>query len=178
MSEPQYDDELTPTLSVGDLDPEDNVLRRWKESIGIIEYKPADDPRHVVVFQLALQVEGRPDIVFDFSTPENIERAKNTVVVLKEGVTYHPKVKFRIQHTSVFQLKYVQVTSRIFSSTTEKMIGGYSSSEKILEIVLPSEEAPNGLFACGHYDITSKFVGDDNFVHLEWNWKLEVKEDW
>jgi hypothetical protein len=68
----------------------------------------------------------------------------------------------------------------VLPSKTEKMIGSYSSSEKILEKVLSHEEAPSNLSACGRYDIASRFVSgeEEEVVHLEWNWKLEVKEGW
>ena len=54
-----------------ELDANDESLRKWKESLGI--NKAADDkienkPK-VVVLSLALEVEGRDDIVIDLSDP-------------------------------------------------------------------------------------------------------------
>jgi Rho GDP-dissociation inhibitor len=34
------------------------------------------------------------------------------------------------------------------------------------------------MLARGTYSVTSRFVDDDNTVHLEWNWKFHIKKDW
>jgi Rho GDP-dissociation inhibitor len=192
MSDPQLQDELAPTETPGykvgqkktveelqQLDANDESLRKWKESLGLGKAAgPADDPRRVVVLQLALEVEGRPDVVLDLSTPESIERVKNTVVVIKEGITYRLKIKFRVQHEIVSGLKYIQAVKRLVTAKTEEMVGSYGPSDQAYEKVFPPEEAPKGMMARGLYKVTSRFIDDDKVVHLEWDWKLEIKKDW
>ncbi|KAG5462903.1 MAG: immunoglobulin E-set [Olpidium bornovanus] len=72
-----------------DLDKNDESLNKWKESLGLGKaVGPADDPRRVVVLWLALEVEGRPDVKVDLSTPEAVEKAKSQTITIKEGVEY------------------------------------------------------------------------------------------
>ena len=49
------------------LDSNDESLRKWKESLGLSAAQTGNDSRRVVVLHMALQVEGRPDIVMDLT---------------------------------------------------------------------------------------------------------------
>lgn len=50
------------------LDENDESLKKWKESLGIGKSAgPADDPRQVIVLNLALEVKDRSDVVLDLS---------------------------------------------------------------------------------------------------------------
>lgn len=40
------------------------------------------------------------------------------------------------------------------------------------------ETAPSGMLARGHYNALSKFVDDDNHVHLQFKWSFDIKKDW
>lgn len=40
------------------------------------------------------------------------------------------------------------------------------------------ETAPSGMLARGHYTAISKFVDDDNHVHLQFKWSFDIKKDW
>jgi len=40
------------------------------------------------------------------------------------------------------------------------------------------EAAASGMLGRGSYNIKSKFIDDDNTTHLEWDWGLEIKQDW
>jgi Rho GDP-dissociation inhibitor len=53
------------------LDSNDESLRKWKESLGLSAAQSGADSRKVVVLNMALQVEGRPDMVMDLT---NISR--------------------------------------------------------------------------------------------------------
>jgi Rho GDP-dissociation inhibitor len=79
------------------LDQDDEALNKWKESLlkNAGGASKTDDPRKVVVLSLAMEVEGRPDVVLDLSTPAGLETTKSTPIVIKEGVDYRMKVKFR-----------------------------------------------------------------------------------
>lgn len=48
-------------------------------------------------------------------------------------------------------------------------------------LTLPSvepETAPSGMLGRGHYTALSKFVDDDNQVHLQFKWSFDIKKDW
>ena len=40
------------------------------------------------------------------------------------------------------------------------------------------EEAPSGMIARGHYNATSKFVDDDDVIHLKFEWAFTIAKDW
>ncbi|RKP10871.1 immunoglobulin E-set [Thamnocephalis sphaerospora] len=189
--EEELEPSTTPGYKVGEkktvdelanLDANDESLRKWKESLGLGKATgPADDPRRVVVLQLAMEVEGRPDIVLDLSSPDSIEHVKKSTFVIKEGVSYRLKIKFRIQHEIVSGLKYIQNVKRVNSFLavkSEEMVGSYGPAAEPYEKIFPVEEAPKGMLARGQYRVTSKFMDDDKVSHLEWVWQFHIKKDW
>ncbi|OLY82687.1 Rho GDP-dissociation inhibitor [Smittium mucronatum] len=194
---------------------------------------PSDDPRKVVVTALVLEVEGRDDVVMDVSTPGNLSLAyltvpsqlfnlfflnfffknikieaistlKKTPLVIKEGIAYRLKIRFRysfslplfslqhfpfitkakislrIQHDVISGLKYLHAVKRagITVDKTEEMLGSYGPSDEEYEKKFLPEEAPSGMLARGKYTVKSKFIDDDNISHLEWEWIMEIKKDW
>lgn len=52
-----------------------------------------------------------------------------------------------------------------------------SGYEKLMTTVEP-ETAPSGMMMRGHYKAVSKFVDDDNQVHLQFEWSFDIKKDW
>ncbi|RIA98609.1 immunoglobulin E-set [Glomus cerebriforme] len=191
------DDDLVPSQTAGykvgekktldeykNLDSNDESLKKWKESLGLnaAVTGPTDDPRRVVILQIALEVPGRDDVGLDLSTPELLENVKNKPFTIKEGVEYRMKVKFRIQHEVVSGLKYLQVVKRkgIRVDKTEEMIGSYgpNPTSEPYEKKFMTEEAPSGMLARGHYDAKSKFIDDDGVTHIEWSWSFDIKKDW
>ncbi|CAG8601005.1 7945_t:CDS:2 [Diversispora eburnea] len=133
------------------LDANDESLNKWKASLASA---PSNDKRRVVILQLALEVEGRDDVVLDLSSPEALQNVKNTPFVIKEGIDYRMKVKFKIQHEVVSGLKYLQIVKRkgIKVDKTEEMIGSYGPGDDHYEKKFMVEEAPSGIFARGHYE--------------------------
>ncbi|CAO3594173.1 unnamed protein product [Absidia cylindrospora] len=193
----QHDEDLLPSQTAGytpgqkkslaeynNLDAQDESLKKWKESLGLgndaAVPAPNDDPRRVVVEQIALEVAGREDVVVDLSTPSALENAKSTPFTIKEGIEYRMKVKFRVQHDVVSGLKYLQVVKRkgIKVDKAEEMIGSYGPQGTAYEKKFQPEEAPSGMLARGHYEAKSKFVDDDNVTHMEWSWTFDIKKDW
>ncbi|KAI1319453.1 hypothetical protein EDD11_004030 [Mortierella claussenii] len=189
------------------LDADDEALRRWKESLGITSAAATgDDPHNVVVLQLALEVAGRPDVVLDLTKSE--EELKKHSFTIKEGVEYRVKVLFKVQHSLVSGLKYMQVVKRhgVKVDKYEDMIGSYAAKPDIIEKKVEAstkckglratilihatnttrpicrqfalEEAPSGMLARGHYDAKSKFIDDDGTIHKEWSWSFDIKKDW
>lgn len=58
------------------------------------------------------------------------------------------------------------------------MVGSYPPKVEQHEYTCPSDEAPKGMMARGHYKIKSKFIDDDKNVHLAWEWAMDIKKDW
>ncbi|KAG0009052.1 hypothetical protein BGZ80_002796, partial [Entomortierella chlamydospora] len=199
----QDDDDFGPSVTNGykpgqkktideyqKLDADDEALNRWKESLGVTNAAAAgDDPHNVVVLQIALEVQGRDDVVLDLTRPS--EELKSHSFTIKEGVEYRIKVLFKVQHSLVSGLKYMQVVKRkgirgkhslpniydLIVDKHEEMVGSYAAKPDIIEKKFALEEAPSGLMARGHYDAKSKFVDDDGTVHKEWSWSFDIKKD-
>ena len=109
-------------------------MRKWKESLGLGTGTPLldeKDPRTCIMLSLALEVEGRPDIIIDLSQPGQLETLKNKPFTIKEGAQYRMKVKFRVQRQILSGLKYLQVVKRAgISQKEQEMIGSYGPSTK------------------------------------------------
>lgn len=109
-------------------DQNDESLNRWKASLGISNSPPiAVDPkdqRRCVIKSLALEVEGRPDITIDLTTPGSVEALKSKPFTIKEGARFRMKANFVVQHDVLSGLKYLQVTKRkgIRVAKSEEMI--------------------------------------------------------
>jgi len=193
------EDELAPSKTEGfklgekktveeyaQLDQNDESLRRWKESLGIgtgQSIADANDPRKAIILSLALEVEGRPDIVIDLASPGAVETLKNKPFTIKEGAKYRIKATFKVQHEVLSGLKYIQVVKRhnVRVSKDEEMIGSYppnTSDKPIYEKKFAQDEAPSGMLARSHYNAISKFVDDDNVTHLKFEWSFDIKKDW
>jgi len=94
------------------LDAHDESLNKWKENLGLDKLTGASNGPQVIILQIALEVEGREDVVLDLSSQEALERVKPKPFTIKEGVEYRMKVKFRIQDDVVSGLKYLQVVKK------------------------------------------------------------------
>ena len=138
------------------------------------------DARKVIVLSLGLEVEGRPDIVIDISNKDAIKKVEETVFTIKEGVQYRLKVTFRIQHDVVSGLKYLHAVKRgpLRVDKMEEMVGSYGPNAEPYVKKFPLEEAPSGMMARGTYVVKSRFIDDDNNVHLEWTWQFAIKKEW
>jgi Rho GDP-dissociation inhibitor len=121
---------------------------------------PTDDPRKVIVLSLALEVEGRPDVVIELGTPSDIAKLKDTVMTIKEGVEYRLKVSFKIQHDVVSGLKYLHVVKKMGMKVDklEEMVGSYGPSPDAYTKKFSIEEAPSGMLARGSYGVKSRFI--------------------
>lgn len=82
------------------------------------------DSRTCIIKSLALEVEGRQDVVIDLSAPGALEALKDKPFTIKEGSTFRIKVVFQVQHDVLSGLKYLQVVKRkgIRVSKDEEML--------------------------------------------------------
>ncbi|OMH85956.1 Rho GDP-dissociation inhibitor [Zancudomyces culisetae] len=164
------------------LDANDESLNKWKESLGLgqVSTAPTDDPRRVVILAMILEVDGEDKVVADVSTAEKAKQLNDSPMVIKEGVTYRLKVRFKVQHDVISGLKYLHVVKRkgIRVDRLEEMVGSYGPSDSYYEKKFMPEESPSGFLARGRYNVKSKFIDDDKVTHLEWDWAFEIKKEW
>lgn len=168
------------------LDQEDEALNRWKASLGLgtgTSLSNPNDPRKCIIQSLALEIQGRPDIKIDLTTPGALESLKSKPFIIKEGCRYQMKAAFMVQHEVLSGLTYVQLLKRkgIRVGKDEEMIGSYppnTTDKPVHEKKFAPEEAPSGMMARGHYDVVSKFVDDDDTTHLKFEWSFDITKDW
>lgn len=118
--------------------------------------------------------------MIDISNKDAIKKVEETVFTIKEGVQYRLKVTFRIQHDVVSGLKYLHAVKRgpLRVDKMEEMVGSYGPNAEPYVKKFPLEEAPSGMMARGTYVVKSRFIDDDNNVHLEWTWQFAIKKEW
>lgn len=75
-----------------------------------------------------MEVQGRPDVVIDLSSPGAVENLKNKPFTIKEGAHFRIKVVFQVHHEVLSGLKYVQAVKRkgIRVSKDQEMLGSYA----------------------------------------------------
>ncbi|CAB4054259.1 ARHGDI [Lepeophtheirus salmonis] len=129
-------------------DEDDESLRRYKAKL-IPSSSPiiieADNPNNVIVKQLALVVEGRPDEILDLT--QGLDAIKNTTFVIKEGIEYRIRIDFMVQRDIVTGLKYVQKTTRkgFPVDKLSHMCGSYPPKNDVQCNFTQKETAPSGL---------------------------------
>ena len=101
-----------------------------------------------MITYLALEVEGRPDIVIDLTAPGSVEDLKKKPFTIKEGAKFRMKAGFKVQHEVLSGLKYLQVVKRkgIRVSKDEEMlvsrIGHSRGDPLIAELTVPQGSYP------------------------------------
>lgn len=105
-------------------------MNRWKASLGLNAGNPVakpGDPK-CVIKSLALQVQGRNDVVIDLSTPDSLKSLKDKPFTIKEGAHFNIKAAFQVHHEVLSGLKYLQVVKRkgIRVSKDQEMLGSYA----------------------------------------------------
>ncbi|KAJ5587275.1 Rho GDP-dissociation inhibitor [Penicillium hispanicum] len=168
-----------------ELDKDDEAMNRWKASLGLNAGNPVakpGDPK-CVIKSLALQVQGRNDVVIDLSTPDSVKSLKDKPFTIKEGAHFNIKATFQVNHEVLSGLKYLQVVKRkgIRVSKDQEMLGSYAPNtdqKPFYEKKFAEEEAPSGMMARGHYNAVSKFLDDDDNTHLQFEWSFDIAKDW
>ncbi|RMZ72617.1 rho-gdp dissociation inhibitor [Pyrenophora seminiperda CCB06] len=181
-----HGDDLHPEQTEGFKN--DESLQKWKASLGLGQGKDIsdpNDPRKCIILSLGLEVEGRDDIIIDLRAPGALEALEKKPFTIKEGAKFRMKAQFKVQHEILAGLKYLQKVTRMgVSDKLQEMMlqqGSYgpSTEEKpFYEKKFEPETAPSGMLGRGHYTAVSKFVDDDNQVHLQFKWSFDIKKDW
>ncbi|CAJ0954110.1 unnamed protein product, partial [Mesorhabditis belari] len=162
-------------------DEGDESLQRYKEkllgsAIDSVIVDPSD-PKTVLLRELSLVVEGRPDVVQDLTDSKRLEE---TNFKIKEGVQYRLRFKFYVQREMVTGLRYSHRVTKMGVPVINEhlMVGSYGPKHELIVYITPPEEAPSGMLARGKYKVHSKFTDDYKNVFAKWQWTLEIAKDW
>ena len=139
------------------LDTEDESLREYKATLlgqatgGELVVVGESNPSRVIVRRLALVVEGRDDVILDLGG--DLESLKTQTITIKEGTQYRLRIEFHVQRDFVTGLRYTQKTYRkaIQVDKMNQMLGGYGPRKEEHTHLVPLEDAPSGMQACGTY---------------------------
>ncbi|KAF9263547.1 rho GDP-dissociation inhibitor [Marasmius fiardii PR-910] len=171
------------------LDAQDESLARWKASLGITaggSTAPATGPK-VTVLKLELHSDTLPagkTVVLDLKTPnETVQDATKNPIIIKEGVEYNVRIHFRVNHSIISGVRYIQVVKRtgIKVDKLEQMLGSYGPSPDGKPYVknFEPEESPSGLIArSGTYSVRSRVVDDDGEIYADFEWNFKLAKEW
>ncbi|KAL0582003.1 rho GDP dissociation inhibitor [Marasmius crinis-equi] len=169
------------------LDAEDESLARWKASLGISAGgSAAGSGPKVTVLTLELLSKTLPagkSIVFQLNNPASYEATKKNPVIIKEGIEYNVRITFRVNHSVVSGVRFIQVVKRagIKVDKLEQMLGSYGPSPEGQHYTkdFESEESPSGMIArSGTYDVKSRVVDDDGEVFADFEWHFKLAKEW
>ncbi|KAJ4493017.1 E set domain-containing protein [Lentinula edodes] len=170
------------------LDENDESLARWKRSLGLTaaSSENASGPK-VTVLALELVSSTLPagkTISLDLSEPTKIAaETKKNPVVIKEGVEYNVRIRFKVNHSIISGVRYIQVVKRagVKVDKMEQMLGSYGPSPNSEPYVknFDPEESPSGMIArSGTYNVRSRVVDDDGEVYADWEWQFKLAKEW
>ncbi|KAH9973076.1 rho GDP-dissociation inhibitor [Lactifluus volemus] len=167
------------------LDAGDESLARWKASLGLdaatTTTVDTSQPKFTV---LSLELtsptlpEGRA-IKLDLTTQSQRESYKDNPIQVKEGAPYKAIISYKVNHSIVTGVRYVQVTTRaLIKDKVEAMLGSYSADPNPRTSEVVSDDFPSGMIARGVYKVKSKVIDLDNTVWLDFEWQLKIAKDW
>ncbi|KAF8529290.1 E set domain-containing protein [Hysterangium stoloniferum] len=169
------------------LDANDESLNRWKASLGLghAAGDVASGPK-VTVFTLFLESQTLPQgrkISIDVTNPAQLAALKKDPVVIKEGVDYNVGITFKVNHSIITGVRYIQLVKRsgIKVDKLEQMLGSYAphkDGEAYTKRFDP-EESPSGMLArSGTYHVRSRVIDDDGEVYADWEWSFKLAKEW
>ncbi|KAI6105704.1 immunoglobulin E-set [Pisolithus sp. B1] len=201
MSSADDQDDLKPTFTPGykpgaaktaaeyaQLDAEDESLARWKASLGITPGATGGDTSGPKVTVLTLELDSPTlppgkKLVFDLADSVRLADLKKNPVIIKEGVEYNVRITFKVNHSIISGVRYIQVVKRagVRVEKLEQMLGSYGPSPdgKPYAKNFDPEESPSGLLArSGSYNVRSRVVDDDGEVYADWDWSFKLAKEW
>ncbi|PIL37287.1 hypothetical protein GSI_00980 [Ganoderma sinense ZZ0214-1] len=202
MSAPAHEeDDLAPTTTPGykpsaaktvdeyaNLDAEDESLARWKASLGIVpgaSEAPASGPK-VTVLSLELASPTLPPgkrLLMNLQNEQELASIKKNPVTIKEGVDFNVRINFKVNHSIISGVRYIQVVKRsgIKVDKMEQMLGSYGPHPKgePYSKDFDTEESPSGMMArTGTYNVRSRVFDDDGEVYADWEWCFKIGKEW
>ncbi|KAL4075981.1 immunoglobulin E-set [Scleroderma citrinum] len=201
MSSADDQDDLMPSTTPGykpsaakttdeyaKLDAGDESLNRWKASLGIVPGTTTGDATGPKLTVLTLELlsptlPADKKLAFDLTNPATIADIKKNPVIIKEGIEYNVRITFRVNHSIISGVRYIQLVKRagLKVDKLEQMLGSYGphpSGEPYTKD-FPSEESPSGILArSGSYNVRSRVIDDDNNVYADWEWSFKLAKEW
>ncbi|KAF9222088.1 E set domain-containing protein [Gyrodon lividus] len=170
------------------LDAEDESLARWKASLGIVPGISAGDTSGPKVTVLTLELDSPTlppgkKLVFDVADTAKLADTKKNPIIIKEGVEYNVRITFRVNHSIISGVRYLQVVKRagIAVDKMEQMLGSYGphpNGEPYAKNFEP-EESPSGTVArMGSFSVRSRVLDDDDNVYADWEWSFKLAKEW
>ncbi|KAG5725360.1 Rho GDP-dissociation inhibitor 1 [Termitomyces sp. T112] len=201
MSNHEGDDDFQPSTTPGyrvsaaksaeeyaKLDAEDESLARWKASLGIVPGAAGGDTSAPKVTILTLELDSPTlpagkKIVLDLKDPIRLAEAKKNPITIKEGVEYNVRITFKVNHSIISGVRYMQVVKRagVKVDKLEQMLGSYGPHPKGEAYAknFDTEESPSGMLArSGSYNVRSRVVDDDGEVYADWEWSFKLAKEW
>ncbi|KAI6047313.1 immunoglobulin E-set [Pisolithus marmoratus] len=167
---------------------EDESLARWKASLGIVPGVTSGDTSKPKVTVLTLELDSPTlppgkKLAFDLADTAKLADLKKNPVVIKEGVEYNVRITFKVNHSIISGVRYIQVVKRagIKVDKMEQMLGSYGPSPdgKPYTKNFDPDESPSGMLArSGAYNVRSRVVDDDGEVYADWEWTFKLAKEW
>ncbi|EPQ59340.1 E set domain-containing protein [Gloeophyllum trabeum ATCC 11539] len=170
------------------MDAEDESLARWKASLGIVPGATggnASGPK-VTVLTLELVSPSMPPgkrLHLNLQDQAQLQEFKKNPVTIKEGVEYNVRITFKVNHSIISGVRYIQVVKRagVRVDKMEQMLGSYGPHPKGEPYTknFDTEESPSGMIArSGTYNVRSRVVDDDGEVYADWEWCFKLGKEW
>jgi len=195
------DDDLLPSMTPGykptaaktaeeyaKLDAGDESLARWKASLGIVPGTTSGNTSgpKVTVLTLELVSSTLPPgkkLDFDLSDTARLADTKKNPIVIKEGVDYNVRITFKVNHSIISGVRYMQSVKRtgITVDKMEQMLGSYGPHPKGEAYAknFETEESPSGALArMGSFNVRGRVVDDDGEVYADWEWSFKLAKEW
>jgi len=200
-SHEEQPDDLKPSVTPGykptaaktaeeyaNLDAEDESLARWKASLGIVPGATTGDTSLPKVTVLTLELDSPTlppgkKIIFDLKDTARLADTKKNPIVIKEGVEYNVRITFKVNHSIISGVRYLQVVKRagLTVDKLEQMLGSYGphpEGEAYTKNFDP-EESPTGMVArTGSYTVRSRVMDDDGGIYADWEWYFKLAKEW
>ncbi|KAG6835322.1 hypothetical protein H0H93_002691 [Arthromyces matolae] len=161
-------------------DAQDESLARWQASLGIVPSASgqATGPK-VTVLELQIHSPSlSKPIIIDVQKEQNANETKR--FNLKQGIEYHMSITFKVNHSVVSGLRYIQDAHHTgLREKTGYTIGSYGpQAHPYTKHFDTNKTPPPGLLYSGAYHVTSYVKDEDNEVYAEWRWIYELRKDW
>ncbi|EJD53994.1 E set domain-containing protein [Auricularia subglabra TFB-10046 SS5] len=198
MSHDEDHNDLLPTQTAGykptakktveeyaALDAEDESLARWKASLGIGAAASIDTsgPK-VTVLSLFLTSPTLPagkTVSLDLTDKAGLDTLKKTPLNIKEGVEYNVGITFKVNHSIISGVRYIQVVKRagVKVDKLEQMLGSYAPQQAAYTKNFDPEESPSGMLArSGTYNVRSRVIDDDGEIYADFEWAFKLTKEW
>ncbi|KAG6880452.1 hypothetical protein C0992_000054 [Termitomyces sp. T32_za158] len=185
--EDDFQPSATPGAEYAKLDAEDESLARWKASLGIVPGATGNDTDGPKVTILTLELDSPTlpvgkKIILDLMDAARLAEAKKNPIVIKEGVEYNVRITFKVNHSIISGVRYMQVVKRagVKVDKLEQMLGSYGPhpNGEAYAKNFDTEESPSGLLArSGSYNVRSRVVDDDGEVYADWEWSFKLAKE-